>query len=96
MSRQPGMKGERLQIRCDDRAKDRIERAAAFERKSVSTFVTEAVLERADRVIADHEQEALSEPDWAVFYAALAEPPKLNRAMRAATARYAVRSGNAK
>jgi uncharacterized protein (DUF1778 family) len=90
------MKGERLQIRCDDRAKDRIELAAAFERKSISAFVTETVLERADRVIADHEREALSEPDWAVFFAALAEPPNPNRAMRATVARYAARSGNAR
>ena len=87
-------KNERLQIRCDRSDKSKIERAAAYERKTVSEFVVETAVARAERVIEEHDRQTLSEPDWDRFYAALARPPKPNRKLKEAFRRYAERTGN--
>lgn len=88
-------KSERLQLRCDESAKSKIERAAAYERKSVSEFVVERAVSAAERVIEEHDRVTLSEPDWNIFYAALAKPPAPNPTLKAAFRRFAERSGNA-
>jgi uncharacterized protein (DUF1778 family) len=87
-------KGERLQIRCNEVAKRKIERAAAYERKSVSEFVVSVSVSAAERVIEEHDRVTLSEPDWDLFYSALVKPPAPNRNLKAAFRRYAERSGH--
>lgn len=85
-------KGARLQIRCDESAKRKIERAAAHVRKSVSEFVIQTAVERAERVIDESAQLTLSEPDWDLFLAALTDPPEPNKALRRAFQRRARRT----
>jgi uncharacterized protein (DUF1778 family) len=87
-------KSGRLQIRCDETAKRRIEQAAAYERKTVSEFVVETALERAERVIDENDRQTLSEPDWDLFYAAITKPPKPNKNLRTAFRRYRKKSGD--
>jgi uncharacterized protein (DUF1778 family) len=86
-------KSERLQIRCDETAKRKIEQAAAYKRMTVSEFVVETAVDRAERVIEEHDRVTLSEPDWNLFYAALTKPPAPNRTLKAAFRRYAERTG---
>lgn len=94
MSTNADAKSGRLQIRCDETAKRRIERAAAYERVTVSEFVVESALERAGRVIEENDHQTLSEPDWDLFYAALTRPPKPNKNLRNAFRRYREKSGD--
>jgi len=78
----------RLQIRLDQQAKAVLERAAGYSRKTVSQFVLESSLERADQVIHDKELITLSPNDWQRFQDALIEPPAPNAALRKAYASY--------
>lgn len=83
-----GPKRERLQVRLDQRAKAVLERAASYSHKTVSQFVLETSLERADQVIRDSELITLSAEDWQRFQDALIDPPPPNAALRKAFAGY--------
>ena len=77
-----GLKRERIQLRLDARRKKKLERAAAFSGASMTDFVLSHALDAADRVLAEHEVVTLSDPDWEVFFDALAHPPEPNEALR--------------
>ena len=77
-------KQERLHLRLDAKAKDRLEKAAAFLRKSTSDFVLTYALNAADEVIASHEHQTLSDQDWDLFYEALVTPPEPNKKLKQA------------
>jgi len=85
-------KSDRIQIRIDDFSKKKIERAARYSRKTVSEFVVANAMEAADRVIDEHDRVALSDTDWDVFYRALINPPRPNKALKAAFKRFRSRS----
>lgn len=81
-------KRDRLQVRLDQKAKAVLERAASYSHKTVSQFVLETALERADQVILDNELITLSPDDWQRFQDALIDPPAPNAALRNAFAGY--------
>ena len=81
-------KRDRLQVRLDQQAKAVLERAASYSHKTVSQFVLETSLERADQVIHDKELITLSPDDWQRFQDALIDPPAPNAALRKAFAGY--------
>jgi uncharacterized protein (DUF1778 family) len=85
------VKRDRMHLRLDRRTKRRLERAAAYEEKSVSDFVLATAAAAAERVIERHEKIELSVPDWDVFYKALIEPPEPNERLRAAIKRHRAR-----
>lgn len=81
-------KGGRMQIRIDDFSKNKIERAAQYEHKSLSDFVILNALAAANRVIEEHDKITLSDADWEIFYQALINPPQPNQALKEAFADY--------
>lgn len=64
-----------------------------YEGTSLSDFVLGQAEAAAERIIAAHEEIALSPLDWDVFYAALRRPPKPNAKLKEAVRRYRERRG---
>jgi uncharacterized protein (DUF1778 family) len=84
----------RMHLRIDVGTKRALERAAAYEAKSVTEFVLTTASAAAAKVIDRHEKVTLSKPDWDLFYAALLKPPAPNAALKKAIRRFrAAQSG---
>jgi uncharacterized protein (DUF1778 family) len=77
-------KEERVNIRMNGSAKRKLEKAAAYDHKSLSDFMVVQALKSADRVIRKNESITLSQQNWEVFRAALANPPKPNKKLKEA------------
>jgi len=75
---------ERLNLRLRAAAKRRIEQAAAFEGKTVSSFILSSALASAERTIRAHEAVVLSRRDAEVFLEAILDPPPPSATLRAA------------
>ena len=67
---------EKLDLRLTPDAKRLLASAAAAERRSVSDFVLESALDRAEETLADRRSFQLDAEQWAAFMAALDAPPK--------------------
>ena len=67
---------EKLDLRLTRDAKHALQIAAATLHRSVSEFVLESALARADEALADRRQFTLSAPRWKEFLAALDAPPR--------------------
>lgn len=78
---------ERLQIRCDPATKVLIERAAASEHETVSTFVRRAAAREAEQALAEQSLLVLSPGGVAAFTAALEQPAAVNEQLAAALQR---------
>lgn len=77
-------KDSRLHIRCDQDAKNLLDKAAGYARMSVSEFVLKNALEQAESLVQAHEPMRLSPKDFAAFLDALDTPPKKNAALQRA------------
>ena len=66
---------ERINLRLSETAKQRIERAASVEGKTVSAFIVSSALKTAEKTIESHETMALAREDATRFFDALADPP---------------------
>ena len=75
---------ERINLRLSGTAKQRIERAASVEGKTVSAFIVASALEYADKTIDRHETMSLARKDAIRFFHALDNPPPPNDRLRAA------------
>jgi uncharacterized protein (DUF1778 family) len=93
MSKAPKIKRDRMHLRLDAKVKRKLERAAAYEERSISDFVLVNALAAAERVIQSHEKTTLSVKDWKAFHAALLKPPKPTKALMAAARRHLARTG---
>jgi len=70
-------RSEKLDLRLTRDAKRALQAAAAAAHRSVSEFVLESALARADEVLADRRTFGLSAAQWKAFIAALDAPPRL-------------------
>jgi|CXWL01.1.fsa_nt_gi uncharacterized protein (DUF1778 family) len=74
---------EKLDLRLSSSAKRTLEAAARASSRSVSAFVLESALSRADETLADRRHFVLSQSEWTAFIAALDAPtrplPRLQR-----------------
>jgi uncharacterized protein (DUF1778 family) len=74
---------EKLDLRLSPNAKRRLEAAARVSSRTVSGFVLESALSRADDTLADRRHFVLTKPKWKAFVAALDAPtrplPRLQR-----------------
>lgn len=80
-------KSERVEARLSAEERAQIERAARFEGRSLSAFMVEAAVERADQVLADQSVTVVPAEYFDELVAALDEPdraPQLERAARRA------------
>jgi len=71
-------KNQRVNLRLNNDAKHTIERAAAFEGKTVSKFILASALASAEQTIHEHETMALNKRDSEAFFNALSKPAKFN------------------
>ncbi|MDD5033223.1 MAG: DUF1778 domain-containing protein [Methylococcaceae bacterium] len=91
---EPGMntstiKASRLNIRCDHRARQLLDKAAAYTHVSVSEFVLSHALASAEQVVQAHESISLNPMDFQAFLAALDVPVEANEALNRAFIRHA-------
>lgn len=77
----PTTRSEKLDLRLTPAAKQKLFAAAAAEHRSVSDFVLESALARADETLADRDRFGLNAEQWAEFMAALDAPPRRHARM---------------
>jgi uncharacterized protein (DUF1778 family) len=79
-------RSEKLDLRLTPDAKMALQAAAAASNRSVSEFVLESALARADEALADRRTFGLDAVQWKAFLEALDAPPRplprLERLMR--------------
>jgi uncharacterized protein (DUF1778 family) len=81
-------KTARLAVRITQQQKQLIERAAAYEGRSVSDFVVHAIAQAARSVIQNHEVLRLNPQESQAFVDCLLNPPVANEALRRAAKQY--------
>ena len=69
-------RSEKLDLRLTRDAKRALQAAAAASRRSVSEFVLESALARADEALADRRNFRLNAPKWKAFLDALDASPR--------------------
>jgi uncharacterized protein (DUF1778 family) len=69
-------RSEKLDLRLTPDAKTALQAAAAVSNRSVSEFVLESALARADEALADRRSFGLNPSQWKKFLAALDAPPR--------------------
>ena len=83
------LKEGRLNIRCDHRSRELLDRAATYAHVSVSEFVLKHALASAEEVVQAHESITLKAEDFQAFLAALDAPVPPNEALERAFGRHA-------
>jgi len=69
-------RSEKLDLRLTRKAKMALQEAAAASNRSVSEFVLESALARADEALANRRTFVLDAVHWKAFTAALDAPPR--------------------
>ncbi|HVW11910.1 MAG TPA: DUF1778 domain-containing protein [Bryobacteraceae bacterium] len=69
-------RSEKLDLRLTRQAKRTLQAAATVAHRSVSEFVLESALARADETLADLRVFGLNSADWKAFLTALDAPPR--------------------
>ncbi|MBN9662260.1 MAG: DUF1778 domain-containing protein [Acidobacteria bacterium] len=69
-------RSEKLDLRLTRNAKRALQAAAAASHRSVSEFVLESALARADETLADRRSFGLNAAQWKAFQAALDAAPR--------------------
>jgi uncharacterized protein (DUF1778 family) len=70
------LRSEKLDLRLTRKAKTALRAAAAAANRSVSEFVLESALARADETLADRRTFVLNAAQWKAFLTALDAPPR--------------------
>lgn len=82
-------RSEKLDLRLTPSAKATLQRAAAAAQRSVSEFVLESALERAEEALIERKRFGLNETQWQAFLTALDAPtrrhPRLERLLQEAS-----------
>lgn len=82
----PERRTEKLDVRVTRSAKVKLQAAATASHRTMSDFVMESALSRADEMLMDRRIFALNAKDWAAFQAALDAPvrplPKLKALLK--------------
>jgi len=81
-------KESRLNIRCDTRTRQLLDKAANYAHISISEFVLTHALASAERVVQEHEAITLKPKDFEAFLAALDKSSKPNSALKRAFKRH--------
>lgn len=81
-------KNERINLRLQQSAKKLIERAAAFEGKTISSFIVSSALARAEKTLHEQETLRLNAKDARRFFDAIAKPVRFNKKLTEALAQH--------
>ena len=84
MSIKGTLKSERVSLRLDKATRQRIERAASIEGKTVSGFIVSSAQMAAEKITREHETIVLSQRDAERFLDAIMNPPPVNDRLRRA------------
>jgi uncharacterized protein (DUF1778 family) len=82
------VKESRLNIRCDIRARELLDKAATYAHVSISEFVLSHALASAEKIIQAHENITLQPEDFNAFLAALDDQKDPNAALKLAFKRH--------
>lgn len=77
---------ERISLRLSPQSKAKLERAAAYTDKTLTDFVVDVALQRADSVVREREVVTLSPAGWEEFQRMLLHPQKPNKRLQRAFA----------
>jgi uncharacterized protein (DUF1778 family) len=66
-----------------------MERAAAYSDKTLTDFITDVALERAEALVREQEVITLSAEDWELFQEMILNPPEPNERLKEALAMHA-------
>lgn len=80
---------ERISLRLTPQSKRKLERAAAYSDKTLTDFVIDVALQRAEAVVREHEVVSLTAKEWERFQELLLDPPEPNENLKKAFAWYA-------
>jgi uncharacterized protein (DUF1778 family) len=80
---------ERISLRVSPQSKSKLERAAAYADKTLTDFVIDVALQKADSVLREHDVIALTSQEWKRFQKLLLNPPAPNKRLRKAFAEHA-------
>jgi uncharacterized protein (DUF1778 family) len=69
-------RNEKLDLRLTPSAKRALQSAAAAAHRSLSEFVLESALTRAEETLPDRRRFGLNAKQWEAFHAALSAPPR--------------------
>ena len=88
------IKSERINLRLKGTAKSLLERAASFEGKTVSNFIINSAMERAEETVRKHELMSLNEKNSQTFLNALSGDVKFNKKLTDALEEHSQRVKN--
>lgn len=75
---------ERISIRLSPQSKRTLERAAAYADKTLTDFVVDVAMQRADALVREREVIALDAAEWERFQDLLLNPPEPTEKLRQA------------
>jgi uncharacterized protein (DUF1778 family) len=78
------IKESRLNIRCGNRERELLDRAAAYAHMSISEFVLSHAVASAEQLVQANESITLQPADFQAFLTALDAPAEANTALRKA------------
>ncbi|WPL17899.1 hypothetical protein Thiowin_02942 [Thiorhodovibrio winogradskyi] len=84
-----GTKECRLHIRCDERTRQVLDKAAGYTHTNLSAFVLNQALAAAERILGEQESITLQQEDFLAFLTALDTPSEPNAALVRAFERHA-------
>ncbi len=90
---QTATKDSRLHIRCNERTRQLLDRAAGYAHVNLSEFVLTQAVAAAERLVREQETITLKAEDFQAFLTALDTPAEPNAALRRAFARHADQVG---
>ncbi len=76
------VKTNRIDIRLSDTDKAVLEKAAQYNRQSLSSYIISVVMKQAQMDLMENEMITLSNEEWDRFVYLLENPPKANKALR--------------
>jgi uncharacterized protein (DUF1778 family) len=79
---------DRINLRLSRVAKRKLERAAAYSDKTLTDFVIDVALQKADAIVRKHEVITLTPAEWDRFQDLLFNPPEPNKRLRRAFAEH--------
>jgi len=83
MNASTAKRSDRIDVRTNPEVKSLIERAAILSHKSISAYILESALRKAQEDIHEAERLQLSSAERESFFAALINPPEPNESMKA-------------
>ncbi len=75
---------DRINLRLSPQAKRRLERAAAYSEKTLTDFVVDVAMQKADTILKKQHTITLTTEEWEHFHALLLDPPTPNERFRRA------------